>query len=189
MAKPEFCRLETDFVLNDPRVMAMTPTDFRLYIFLWAQSVHMRSERLRFQFWDAALPHCVHSSKDDVLESAARLVHLRLIGWKISEDETLDVSVYGVRSKHPKLRGWGEVVKTPYGNRKVTVRSPYRSGKVGEGEGETPSNEGESEREASALTGDASTPKELPPPCPELIAYMAREKQKEALEKKNGSAE
>jgi len=166
MAKAEFCRLETDFVLNDPRVMAMPSSDFRLYIFLWAYAVHARSERLVFTTWESFVIHRVHHRAPVVIRSAARLVHQRLIEWNIDDKNTLHVTVYGVKSKHAKLHGWKDAEPIPYGDRKVSCPD-----KLGAGESESES-EVEKEVEVDNTTrppeadgGDAGkAPKATKPP-------------------------
>jgi len=110
----EFCKMETSFILSDPRFVCLKHREKALYITLWAEAVRQRREVIRFyggrnKFFDV---HNFNSrnictSLDVLSSNDHRLIEV------IDDDH---VRVCGVRNKHRHLRNWQEAESDPNGS-------------------------------------------------------------------------
>jgi len=108
----EFCRVEVDFILDDPRYLSLSPSARCVFMWLWARAVKDRSEYIHEAFNDKQIAASVRLRTDRTRAATQECAAIGLI--EISADNR--IKVCGVRSKHRKLRGWDGVDSDPYGD-------------------------------------------------------------------------
>lgn len=107
MSDGVFAQFETSFILNDPRYKELSPFQRALYVGLWTFAVDRRRERLRFHNGAVSVASGVSLDPRSVPQALAKLRKLELIGWDGKEWLT----VYGVKSKHTRLKDWKDDLK------------------------------------------------------------------------------
>ena len=125
----EYCRVELDFILDNPDWLMLSPSHAKIYMWLWCRAVKDRTETLEKRWSTRVVAELSHSRHRDVTE----LIKVGTEkGW-IKEGADKRIIVCGVMGKHAKLRGWRDENGDPYGD---------DTGNKGEGEekGENPPN-------------------------------------------------
>lgn len=108
----EYCRVELDFLLDNPEWLTLAPSHAKIYLWLWARAVKDRVETLEKRWSTKAVAKLSHSRHRDVTE----LIRVGTeMGWLKVEDDGR-ITVCGVMSKHAKLRGWRDKNGDPYGD-------------------------------------------------------------------------
>ena len=97
----QFAMLEVGFILNDPRCLSMTGSEFRVYVTLWCLAVKERRELLQSYYNDTQKilqSYCKHTQK---LPKTLENLHKRHL---IELLPTGEIRVCGVRDKHLNLK-------------------------------------------------------------------------------------
>ena len=104
----EFCRWETEFAIDDPRFVTLSPAAKALYVYLWALAVRKRSEHPRGARDLAFIALRANLAPSDIEQCLRELRGKKhhLIKARKTRDGTWSITVCGVRSKHPKLMNW-----------------------------------------------------------------------------------
>lgn len=113
MATKNFAQIETSFILRDPRIMSLSPTEKLTYIMLWCYAVDQRRETIvfgdseTFSGRSADVPLMFIGRSIDIPVRYLRrsldvLQTLKLIEW----DGVNTITVCGVKDKHKKLTDW-----------------------------------------------------------------------------------
>lgn len=107
----EFCRVEVDFILSDPRYLSLSPSARCIYMWLWARAVKDRSENINEAFSNKEIAASNRQRTDTTRRATAECAASGLI----TIDSENRITVCGVRDKHKKLRGWEGEESDPYG--------------------------------------------------------------------------
>ena len=115
---PEFCKMETDFILTDPRFALMSGDEVKVYFFLWATAVHERRETPKsvrdLQFLAKRVQMTYESCTDSVRKLSKS--PLNLIRVRHGAHGTCSITVIGVREKHKQLEWKDDPVHSPNGD-------------------------------------------------------------------------
>jgi hypothetical protein len=95
--------LECSFILDDPRLDALTPTQRWLYVVLWCRAVQLKQETIPYHGLANANASIARLSRIDARSVASAVSKLQQL-CLINVTKMGDITVCGVRAKHPKLK-------------------------------------------------------------------------------------
>ena len=133
---PEFAKIETEFILMDPRWKMLTGAAAKTYITLWGLAVKLRTELLPPRYETVFVASFSGQDTRTCQRSIDKLHKLELI----TVDPKSGIFVHGVQEKHQSLRGW-----------KSISSSPNKTNEVGEREGEERERESNSEDKPTSI--------------------------------------
>lgn len=117
--------MEVSFILDDPRLDALTPTQRWLYVVLWCRAVQLKQETIPLHGLangNASVARLSRIDPRSVAQAISKLQQLCLINVEANND----ITVCGVKKKHPKLKWKRKTLKS-----KTTKLAPiYGDGDV-----------------------------------------------------------
>lgn len=121
----EFCRLETDFVLIDPRFLTLSPVARSVYLYFWATCVRNRTEIISPDQTPIYVASAQHLPVKETQAAYEQLTRNGLV--KRARNGAL--LIVGVKDKHQKLSGWKHPhmgnVSGGYGEDTPPISAPF----------------------------------------------------------------
>lgn len=103
--------IETNFIINDPRLDALTPAQRWFYMVLWSRAVQLKQETIPLEGLPNVSASLARLSRIDARTIPAAISKLQQL-CLINVESNGDITVCGIRKKHPKLKWKKSTSKT-----------------------------------------------------------------------------